>query len=61
VPHRLIWRGRRLEIPRYERETLPPGTRLRGPALLLEYSSTVLVAPGWRMAVDADRNLRLAR
>jgi N-methylhydantoinase A len=59
--HALTWRGRRRRVPRYEREALPPGTRLRGPCLLVEYSSTVLVAPGWRGGVDAEGNLRLKR
>jgi N-methylhydantoinase A len=59
--HRLIWRGRRLRVPRHERAGLPPGTSLWGPALLVEYSSTVLVAPGWRLVVDADANIRMVR
>ena len=58
--HGLVWRGRRLRVRRYERADLPPGTRLVGPCLLVEYSSTVLVAPGWRGLVDADGNLRLS-
>jgi N-methylhydantoinase A len=59
--HPLVWEGRRLLVPRFERERLAPGTALPGPALLLEYSSTVLVPPGWRARVDGDGNLRLAR
>jgi N-methylhydantoinase A len=57
--HALVWEGRRLTVPRHEREALAPGTRIEGPALLVEYSSTVLVAPGWRAEVDADGNLRV--
>jgi N-methylhydantoinase A len=57
----LRWRGRAIVVARYVRDTLAPGARFRGPALVLEYSSTVLVPPGWRALVDADRNLRLAR
>jgi N-methylhydantoinase A len=59
--HALVWHGRRLRVPCYQREDLPPGTRLAGPCLLVEYSSTVLVAPGWRGLVDGDGNLRLLR
>jgi N-methylhydantoinase A len=44
---------------RYEREALAPGTRLSGPALVVEYSSTTLVPPGWQGIVDADRHLHL--
>ena len=63
-PHALedvVWHGRRVRVARYARDLLPPGTVLRGPALLLEYSSTILVAPGWRAVVDAESNLRLTR
>ena len=59
TPHELVWRGRRVRVSRHQRTSLPPGTRLAGPALLVEYSSTVLLPPGWRGSVDADRNLRL--
>ncbi len=59
--HPLVWDGRRLRVPRRSREALAAGTVVRGPALLLEYSSTVLVAPGWRARVDGDGNLRLTR
>jgi N-methylhydantoinase A/oxoprolinase/acetone carboxylase beta subunit len=32
---------------------------VRGPAVLVEYSSTTVVAPGWIATVDAAGNLRL--
>ena len=38
---------------------LPPGTRLSGPALVVEYSSTTLVPPGWNGTVDAEGHLHL--
>jgi len=59
--HPLVWDGRRLLVPRRQRESLAVGTVLRGPLLLLEYSSTVLVPPDWRARVDGDGNLRLTR
>jgi N-methylhydantoinase A len=59
--HPLVWRGRRMDVVRYERDALPPGTTLRGPALFVEYSSTVLVPPGWRAVVDAQKSLRITR
>src|SRR5437773_1603157 len=31
---------------------LGPGRRLRGPAVICEYSATTLVPPGWRVFVD---------
>ncbi len=57
----VTWRGRRLRAARYGRDRLPPGTVLAGPALLLEYSSTILVPPGWRAVVDGESNLRITR
>ena len=57
----LIWDTRRLLVPRHQRETLAPGTTLRGPALLLEYSSTVLVSPAWRARVDGGPGRERAR
>ena len=59
APHEIVWRGSRLEIRRHERDELSAGTRLAGPALVVEFSSTVLVPPGWSARVDAERNLRL--
>jgi len=37
----------------YRREDLAPGHHLRGPAVVVEYSGTTVVPPGWRAAVDA--------
>ncbi len=58
---KVVWQRRRMRFPRYARDLLPPGTFLRGPALLLEYSSTILIPPGWRAIVDAESNLRITR
>ncbi len=60
-PHRLTWSGRRIGVTRYVRDGLAPGMRFAGPALVVEYSSTTLVPPGWRAHVDADRHLHLVR
>jgi N-methylhydantoinase A len=46
-------------VTRYVRDELLPGTRFTGPALVVEYSSTTLVPPGWRADVDADCHLHL--
>ena len=37
--------------------SLEPGNRIVGPALVLQYDSTVLLAPGWTASVDAFGNL----
>ncbi|MEB2283678.1 MAG: hydantoinase/oxoprolinase family protein [Myxococcales bacterium] len=61
VRHRLVWRERVLDVPLYQREVLPPRMRLEGPALIVEYSSTTFIPPGWRGRVDAERHLLLER
>jgi N-methylhydantoinase A len=45
----------------YQRERLRPGDRIVGPSIIYEFSSTVLVPPGWRAEVDGYRNLHLLR
>jgi N-methylhydantoinase A len=57
--HVLVWNGRPLTVTRYVRDELVHGTRFTGPALVVEYSSTTLVPPGWRADVDADCHLHL--
>jgi N-methylhydantoinase A len=42
----------RVETPVYDRTQLPAGTRWEGPALVEQYDSCTLVAPGWRARVD---------
>ena len=49
------------ETPFYWREALAPGTAITGPAIILEYSATTVVPPGWRADVDEYENVRLSR
>ena len=46
-----------VRTPVYKRETLQPGTRLKGPAVITEYSSTTLISPGLGVDVDPWLNL----
>ena len=41
----------------YDRATLAPGATIAGPAIVEEVDCTVVVPPGMRADVDADRNL----
>jgi N-methylhydantoinase A len=41
----------------YQREELPVGFAFEGPAIVEQYDTTVFVAPGFRVAVDAFGNL----
>ncbi len=45
----------------YRREALQPGNRFPGPAVVFQFDTTILVAPGWNAHVDAWRNLWLER
>jgi N-methylhydantoinase A/oxoprolinase/acetone carboxylase beta subunit len=53
--------GRSHRVPIYERGALGIGQRLRGPAVVTEYSATVLVQAGWVLHVDERLNLRMER
>lgn len=43
-----------LETPVYERETLPPGYDLTGPAIIEEAETTVVIPPSWNVQVRDD-------
>ena len=47
----------RLETPIYDRAKLQSGNRLAGPALVEQYDSCTLVAPGWNAQVDRFGNI----
>ena len=53
--------GRFRATPVYDRNGLAAGTRLRGPAVIVEYSSTTVVPPDFRCEVDDFLNLLLKR
>jgi N-methylhydantoinase A len=52
-------RGRIENIPSYRRGELAPGTRLAGPALVVEPQTTTLVPRGWRCKVTGAGHLLL--
>jgi len=47
------------DVPVFDRETLGPGPTLRGPALVLDAIGTLVLEPGWSLAVDDDGTLVL--
>ncbi len=53
----LAFAGGKLQARIYERAHLHPGNRVRGPALLVQMDSTILLPPGWEGSVDAWGNL----
>lgn len=50
-----------VSTPRWNRDLLPAGARVNGPARIEEYSGTTLVPPGWRARVAAGGHLLLER
>ena len=60
VNRKPVWfQDRAWMTPFYDRERLRPGTRLRGPAVVVEYSSTTVVPPDWTCRVGEYLNLVL--
>ena len=53
--------GNEIQVSRVWRKDLRNGHTLRGPALVLEYSSTTWLPPDWRMEVDAWGCLHLSK
>ena len=53
--------GKRELVATYRREDLAPGTRLAGPALVVEPQTTTLVPRGWHCSVSAAGHLILER
>jgi 5-oxoprolinase (ATP-hydrolysing) len=58
---RFYSRGEWHEAARLMRDALEPGYVLHGPALVIEPHQTVVVEPGWRLAVSARNDLVLTR
>ena len=50
-----------IETPIYSRDSLLPGNRLAGPAIVEQYDATTVVPPGWNATVDDFLNLRLGK
>jgi N-methylhydantoinase A len=55
----VVFGGRTWPTEIVERDSLAGGARVRGPAVIVEYSSTTVVAPDWSASVDRDGNLRM--
>lgn len=55
--------GRALEhsVNVYSRESLVPGTKINGPAIITQYDTTTVLPPDWLARVDSVSNLILER
>jgi N-methylhydantoinase A len=59
---RPVWfEGRPHDCPVWDRDRLPEGVVLSGPAIVEEFGATTVVPPGWRGTMDAHGNLRFER
>lgn len=54
---RVYFAGEQLKTKILQRDSLPAGTRLKGPCILVEYSATTLIPPGASGSIDAYGNL----
>ncbi|HEV2491590.1 MAG TPA: hydantoinase/oxoprolinase family protein [Terriglobia bacterium] len=62
VKRKPVWFGKQsFATPLYERERLPVGAEVAGPAIIAEYSSTTVVPPGWACRADEYGNLVLTQ
>jgi 5-oxoprolinase (ATP-hydrolysing) len=53
--------GKEYQAPVFQRERLPPGTRIAGPAIIAERNATTIVEPEWEAQVTELDHLMLER
>jgi 5-oxoprolinase (ATP-hydrolysing) len=57
-----LWsRGQWVSAPLFQREQLAPGQKLKGPAIIVEATSTVVLEQGWEAAINTHKHLILQR
>jgi N-methylhydantoinase A len=54
---RMVFQGRPISTPVYEREALPTTQPQKGPAVITEYSATAVIPPGKKFWIDRAENL----
>ena len=59
--HEIYWKDGWVGAPIYKRESLRPGHRIAGPAVIEQEDSTTLIHPGFSGSVDGFLNLLLER
>jgi N-methylhydantoinase A len=53
----VLFNGKKLETKIYSRDSLRPGKKYFGPAIITEYSATTVIPPGKRFHLDRPGNL----
>ncbi|MDJ0833708.1 MAG: hydantoinase B/oxoprolinase family protein [Gammaproteobacteria bacterium] len=59
--HPVVLAGQALDTPFYQREQLPAGQWIDGPAVIIETTGTIVIEPGWRGQLTEDNNIVLER
>ena len=57
----VVFDGSEQQVTVFDRDRLPPGQAVNGPALIEEGGSTTVVPPGWSAELDAVGCLVLRR
>jgi len=50
-----------IDTPFYYRHTLPPGVKVKGPAVIIEQATTVVIEPQWQAELDSEGILHLSK
>jgi N-methylhydantoinase A len=62
LERRPVWfAGQAHDCPVWDRDRLPEGAQVQGPAIVEEFGATTVVPPGWRGTLDGHGNLRFER
>jgi N-methylhydantoinase A len=58
---RCLWKGRELETPVYDGDSMSAGAKIAGPAIIEERTTTVVIPEGFTCEVDPFRNYVLRK
>ncbi len=62
IARRPVWAGGKWQnVPFYQRDALTPGTKVKGPAVILEPTGTIVLEPGWEASMTERLHLVLDR
>jgi 5-oxoprolinase (ATP-hydrolysing) len=57
----VVFDEKRESIPVFDREKLAPGSKVAGPALVIERTTITVIEPGWQGEITEERDLILTR
>ncbi len=61
ISARVFTGGQWREAPVYDRDSMAPGARIDGPAIIKERTGTTIVEPGWQLAVTRHNHMVVER